>query len=210
MQLSSSSFEDGQAIPTEFAFGKIDAEQHVQLSENKNPQLSWDSAPEGTRSFVLICVDPDVPSKPDDVNQEGRTVPEDLPRVDFYHWVMVDIPAEQREIAAGSCSNEVTAGGKNLPSGPEGSRQGLNSYTQWFEGDPDMAGKYYGYDGPCPPWNDSIVHRYQFKLFATDLERCPVEDIFEGEAVLEAISGHILAQTQLTGLYSLNPEIQPV
>jgi phosphatidylethanolamine-binding protein (PEBP) family uncharacterized protein len=43
------------------------------------------------RSYV-ICHDPDVPSKGDDVNQEGRGVPASLPRVDFFHWVLVDLP----------------------------------------------------------------------------------------------------------------------
>jgi phosphatidylethanolamine-binding protein (PEBP) family uncharacterized protein len=39
----------------------------------------------------------------------------------------------------------------------------------WFAGDNDMRGDYYGYDGPCPPWNDEIVHRYVFTLFALDV-----------------------------------------
>lgn len=30
-------------------------------------------------SVVIICHDPDVPSKPDDVNKEGRTIPASLP-----------------------------------------------------------------------------------------------------------------------------------
>ena len=38
--------------------------------------------------------------------------------------------------------------------GARGARQGINDYTGWFAGDADMAGNYFGYDGPCPPWND--------------------------------------------------------
>jgi hypothetical protein len=69
-----------------------DAASHVALSSNRNPDLHWDDVPAATRSFVLICHDRDVPSKGDDVNQEGREVPESLPRVDFFHWVLIDIP----------------------------------------------------------------------------------------------------------------------
>jgi phosphatidylethanolamine-binding protein (PEBP) family uncharacterized protein len=45
-------------------------------------------------SFAIICHDPDVPSQGDDVNQEDRTVPASLPRVDFFHWLLFDLPAE--------------------------------------------------------------------------------------------------------------------
>ncbi|HSQ68874.1 MAG TPA: YbhB/YbcL family Raf kinase inhibitor-like protein, partial [Steroidobacteraceae bacterium] len=154
MQLMSRSFGHGQRMPQEFAFGAPDPEQHIVLSGNRNPQLSWLGVPEATRSLVLLCVDRDVPTSADDVNKEGRVVPADLPRTDFYHWVIVDIPPSVGEIAAGACADGVVARGRRNPPGPAGSRQGLNDYTLWFAGDADMAGKYFGYDGPCPPWND--------------------------------------------------------
>ncbi len=68
--------------------------------------------PKGTESFALIVHDPDVPSKGDDVNQEGREVPASLPRVDFYHWILIDIPADVRGVEAGSQSDGVTPHGK--------------------------------------------------------------------------------------------------
>ena len=67
------------------------------------------------------------------------------------------------------------------PSAPRGARQGLNSYVEWFAGDAEMAGDYFGYDGPCPPWNDSIRHRYVFTLYAIDLASCPVDGRFTGQ-----------------------------
>jgi len=74
MQLSSHSFADQAWIPEPFAFGKMHAQSHVELSENINPHLIWEDVPAHTKSFVVICHDPDVPSKPDDVNQEiGRS-----------------------------------------------------------------------------------------------------------------------------------------
>jgi|SRR5579871_87422 len=160
MRLTSNSFSEGAAIPGEFCFAVIDLANHVALSTNRNPQLAWSDVPEGTKSFALICHDPDVPSKGDDVNQEGREVPASLPRVNFYHWLLWGIPASAREIAAGAQSDGVTARGKSGPETPGGMRHGINSYTGWFAGDPDMKGDYYGYDGPCPPWNDAIVHHY--------------------------------------------------
>jgi phosphatidylethanolamine-binding protein (PEBP) family uncharacterized protein len=80
MKLTSESFADGAFIPGEFAFAVPDAASHVRLSSNRNPQLAWSEVPVGTRSFALICHDLDVPSRGDDVNQEGREVPAALPR----------------------------------------------------------------------------------------------------------------------------------
>jgi phosphatidylethanolamine-binding protein (PEBP) family uncharacterized protein len=120
---------------------------------------------------------------------------------------MVDIPADCAGIDEGQCSAGVTARGKDAPAGPGHSRQGRNDYTGWFEGDPDMAGVYLGYDGPCPPWNDSILHHYHFVLYATDLERCPVAGDFSGADVEAAIDGHVLDKVSVTGVYSLNPRL---
>ena len=83
MQLTSSSFSDNQAIPAEFSFCAPDAKMHCALGANRNPQLAWSDVPAATKSLVLICHDPDVPGKPDDVNHEGRTIPATLPRVSF-------------------------------------------------------------------------------------------------------------------------------
>jgi Raf kinase inhibitor-like YbhB/YbcL family protein len=206
MRLTSASFLENQPIPEEFAFGAPDPILHVRLATNHNPHLKWSGAPAQTRSYAVICVDSDVPTKPDDVNQEGRVVPASLPRGKFYHWVMVDIPASVTEIAAGECSDGIVAGGKKELKGPRGSRQGVNDYTGWFASDPDMAGTYRGYDGPCPPWNDTLVHHYHFTVYALSCERVPVEGDFTAPQVLDAIRGHILEEATLTGTYSLNKE----
>ena len=208
MKLTSTSFADGQRIPGQFAFCIPDAAHHVCLGQNLNPQLAWSDFPAGTRSFAVICHDPDVPSKGDDVNQEGRSVPAALPRVDFFHWVLVDLPVAVNAIKEGEFSGDVTPRGKPGPQAAHGARQGVNNYTDWFASDNDMRGDYHGYDGPCPPWNDELLHHYHFDLYATDLERCPVEGAFTGQQVLAAIAGHVLAQSRLTGTYSLNPLVR--
>ena len=208
MQLTTTAFADGGIIPDQYAFAVPDPQTHVRFSDNRNPELSWDDLPDGTRSLVLICVDPDAPSKPDAVNQDDRELPSDLARVDFYHWVMVDIDPSLGRIGEGACASEVTPHGKANPPGPAGARQGLNNYTEWFAGDADLGGTYYGYDGPAPPWNDSIPHRYRFRLLATDLERCPVEGDFTADDVLAAVSGHVLDEASVTGTYTLNPRLR--
>lgn len=207
MILTSNSIVEAQPIPGEYAFCVPDPERHVRLGGNRNPHLAWSDLPDGTASLVLICHDPDVPSRADDVNQEGREVAADLPRVDFTHWVLVDINPDRTAIAEGEFSSTVTAGGKAGPDGLDGTRQGINHYTDWFAGDADMAGDYYGYDGPCPPWNDSLVHHYHFTLYALDIPRCLVEGRFGREEVLRAIEGHVLGQASIVGTYSLNPDI---
>ncbi len=207
MKLTSQSFTDNSAIPGEFAFAVIDAANHVALSSNRNPHLSWSEVPDGTKSFVLICHDPDVPSVGTDVNQEGRVVPASLPRVDFFHWLLLDIPAATRAILAGSHSNGVTPHGKAGPSAPGGLRHGVNNYTDWFAGDEQMKGDYFGYDGPCPPWNDALIHHYIFTLYAIDLPNLTVNGPLNGASIRAALSGHVLAESRLTGTYTLNPQL---
>jgi hypothetical protein len=207
MYLRIEEFEDQQSIPGDLAFGVVDADTHVRLSANRNPTLEWGELPPDTRSLVLLCVDVDVPTKADDVNQEDREVPPDLLRADFYHWVMVDIPPTVSAIAGSSCSDGVTPGGKQQPTGPDGSRQGINDYTIWFAGDEEMAGNYFGYDGPCPPWNDSLIHHYHFVLYATDLERCAVDGEFTGRDVGKALQDHMLGEARVIGRYTLNPRL---
>lgn len=207
MQLRSESFPNGGPIPGEFAFGVPADEGHVALAPNRNPHLVWSGAPEGTKSFALVCHDPDVPSVGDDVNQEGRTVPAELARVDFFHWLLIDIPPTVEQIAAGSHSDGVTARGKPPGPAPVGV-QGSNDYTGWFAGDADMKGEYGGYDGPCPPWNDARLHHYHFTVYALDVERLGLSGNFNGQQARAAMQGHILAEASWVGTYTLNPEVR--
>ena len=209
MKVTTSAFADGGAIAAEFAFGRPDAKTHVALSANRSPDLAWTGAPAGTKSFAVLCVDPDVPSRGDDVNQEGRVVPASLPRVDFHHWVLVDLPASITSIARGEYADGVVPHGKPGPAAKHGARHGVNDYTGWFAGDPSMAGDWYGYDGPCPPWNDAIVHRYVFTVYALDVPRLGVEGRFGGADALRAMAGRVLAQASVTGRYALNPSVRP-
>lgn len=193
-------FADGERIPDHFCFGNPG--DPMELGANLNPHVTWSGAPEGTRSFALVVVDPDVPSVADDVNVEGVTVPATLPRVDFHHWVLVDIPPATTELAEGVASDGVTPRGKAPGPRPYGV-EGINDYTGFMAGDPDMAGTYGGYDGPCPPWNDELLHHYHFRLFALDVPSLGLSGEFTGADALAALEGHVLAEASQMGTYTL-------
>lgn len=203
MQLRSNNFANNQPIPPANAFGKPGAP--VALADNRSLHLAWREAPLETRSFALSMIDVDVPSRGDDVNQAGRLVPADLPRVEFVHWLMANIPPECGELAEGACGDGVTPRGKREPLGPPGSVQGVNDYTGWFAGDADMAGDYLGYDGPCPPWNDARLHHYHVTLHALDTDRLDLQPGFTLAELRAAMRGHVLAEAKLVGSYAIRP-----
>ena len=208
MKLWSDSWANGERIPSRYAAGKPDGKGGATFSDNVNPHLAWSEVPPGTLSLALICHDFDVPSRGDDVNQPDREVPAELPRVDFFHWVLVDVPSARGSIAEGQFSSGFSAHGKPGPQvtvvGFEAARQGRNDYTGWFAGNPEMAGDYFGFDGPFPPFNDSLIHHYVFTLYALDVARVSLEGLFGGAEARRAIRGHALAEATHSGTYTLN------
>jgi Raf kinase inhibitor-like YbhB/YbcL family protein len=212
MKLWSNSWANGDSIPEAYAAGRADGHGGAVFSDNLNPHLAWSEVPAGTRSLVLICHDFDVPSQATDVNQPGREIPADLPRVDFFHWVLIDLPPLPAEIAEGDFSRGFTARGKPGPEvtlpGAAPARHGLNDYTGWFAGHPEMAGNYFGYDGPFPPFNDSLVHHYVFTLYAVVVPRLPLEGVFTGQQVREKLAGRVLGEATFSGTYTLNQRLR--
>ena len=67
MELQSSGFRDGTTIPSRFTCD----------GQNLSPSLEWSAAPAGTRSFAVLCDDPDAPV--------GA----------WHHWAAYDIPADK-------------------------------------------------------------------------------------------------------------------
>ena len=209
MRIRSDDIESMQPIPEEFAFGTPGpGGEPTVFAPYLNPHLAWSDVPPATRSFALICVDTDVPTRGEGVNQPGRHVPASLPRTEFFHWVMVDIPLECRELGSGSCAEGVVAHGKQNPVGPPGAKQGINDFTGWFAGDAAMAGDYFGYDGPCPPWNDDLLHHYHFRIYALDVPTLGLSGRFMAADARAAMQGHVLAEAALTGTYTLNAALR--
>jgi Raf kinase inhibitor-like YbhB/YbcL family protein len=204
MKLFSQVLREGEPIPSQHAMGIPGADGPVP-GPNRSPHLAWSDVPVGTLSFTLLCVDSEAPSKADDVNKSDRTVPYDLPRAEFSHWVLVDIPKDLRELPEGLDADGLVAKGKQPGRQAYGVR-GLNDYTGWFAGDAAMAGHYAGYDGPWPPFNDERRHRYRFTLYALDVETLGLTGLFGLAEARRALGGRVLAQASLNTHYALNPK----
>ena len=207
MRIWSDAWANGEAIPERFAAGRL-SDGGVGFSDNLSPPLAWADLPAGTQSLVLICHDFDVPDRGDDLNRADRELPSELPRVEFFHWLLVDLPPTVSGFAEGQWSRGFTPRGKPGPATGGAARQGLNDYTGWFAGDADRGGRYFGYDGPHPPFNDSLVHHYVFTLYALDRARLPVEGDFTGPQVREALTGQVLGAATWSGTYTLNRRLK--
>ena len=204
----SNAFNDGDPIPEKYAFCAACPDNHTKMSTNISPQISWSGAPDETRSFTIMCVDVDVPTIFDDINTEGKTIPAHQPRQNFYHSLLVDIPVNRTSLEEGEESDGLVAKGKPTGRVAYGIR-GTNDFTMFMASNPEMAGSYGGYDGPCPPWNDELIHRYEFRVYALDVETLGLAESgeFKGADVIAAMKEHILAQGTLVGTYTQNPDI---
>jgi len=100
------------------------------------------------------------------------------------HWVIYNIPMKKAGLNGNNF--ELTEGYPRDIETPGGILQGTNDF------------KKIGYDGPCPP---SGTHRYYFKLYALN-STLVVSAGATQEELLTAMTGHILAQTQMMGTYS--------
>jgi Raf kinase inhibitor-like YbhB/YbcL family protein len=202
LTVESESITSGERIPPDFAFGVPDGSGKAEAGGgNRSPHLRWSGHPDGTQSFALVCVDPDVPQDFTDANQEGKTLPEDLPRRNFCHWIVVDIPPTVTEVPEGAGSDGIVTGGKPTGDTSFGGITGSNSYTESM-GD----GTYGNYDGPFPPWNDERLHHYHFRVYALDVPSLGLEGDFTLDDVKSAIDGHVLDQGEIVGTYTLNAD----
>ncbi|MCW3073920.1 MAG: phospholipid-binding protein family [Flaviaesturariibacter sp.] len=97
----------------------------------------------------------------------------DAPMGTWVHWVIYNIPGTVTSLEEKTNTTEIKA---------------IDGLNNWGE---------TGYNGPCPP---DGAHQYVFKLYALD-EMLPPKKELTKEELLEAMKGHILAETTLTGLF---------
>jgi Raf kinase inhibitor-like YbhB/YbcL family protein len=109
-ELKSSAFKSGETIPR----------RHTCDGEDVSPPLAWVGAPSGTKSFALVCDDPDAPA--------GTWV----------HWVLYDMPATLTGLPEGV---------RAVPTLDDGSRQGTNDFRRPGYGGPcpprGVSHRYY-------------------------------------------------------------------
>jgi len=94
--LTSADVRDGQPLK----------DDQVAAKGNTSPQLSWSGAPEGTKSYVVTCFDPDAPTP------SG-----------FWHWVLVDVPADVTSLDTGAAEGDLP--GKAFHCGNDGGQHGF-------------------------------------------------------------------------------------
>ena len=99
LSISSSAFNEGDRIP----------DKYTCEGEDISPQLIWSDTPEGTKSFTLICDDPDAPMGTWD------------------HWLIYNIPADSEGLSEAVPTDESLT---------DGSKQGLNSWEKKSYGGP--------------------------------------------------------------------------
>ncbi|MBN1978562.1 MAG: YbhB/YbcL family Raf kinase inhibitor-like protein [Anaerolineae bacterium] len=164
-----------------YADGETIPNQYSCMGDNMSPPLEWAGVPAEAQSLLLFFYDPDAGF------DSGASV-----EMGFIHWIVFNIPPS------------TTGYPEDMPAGDtldDGALQGNNDFGQFVNpGDPFPGGapiKVTGYDGPCP----GDEHKYVFVLYALDAtldlpaQATPTE-------VLEAMEGHVIDQTELSGVYA--------
>ncbi|MGD9477608.1 YbhB/YbcL family Raf kinase inhibitor-like protein [Shinella sp. G-2] len=129
--VSSEAFASGTVQPAQFA------DIMGCTGKNVSPDIHWSNAPAGTKSFVVTIYDKDAPT--------GSG---------WWHWVVVDLPADATGLAAGAGNGEAAL--------PKGARM-----TPTDMGTP-------GFLGACPP--EGPEHDYTITVKALGIDTLPVPD----------------------------------
>jgi Raf kinase inhibitor-like YbhB/YbcL family protein len=200
-------FKNGGVIPNQYGFCIAANQGHVAPGPDKSPEISWSKGPNGTKSYVITLTDIDnAAEQREKINKEGMTVSASAGRRTVFHWLLVDIPSYVTSLPEGAESEGRVPHGKPQTPAAVGVR-GLNAFTDFMAGNEQMKGQWFGYDGPCPPWNDEIAHHFVFTVYALRVESLNLSGAFDGSAAIAALTGKVLAKGELVGLFSTNPEV---
>lgn len=156
-----------------------------------SPPLNWQGVPKGTKSFVLLVSDNEIPDK-SAIKDPNQIFTADFPRITGYHWLLIDIPATMTALPQKA--------GTPIAGRTRYGIQGINYFSRI--GGADIG----GYTPPCPPVNDKVTHHYLFQLYALDKSSLGLsaDGNFTADDIATAMKGHVLAQTQLIGIAKVN------
>lgn len=158
--LASPDIKPGGTIAAEQVFNGFGC-----TGKNISPALKWTGAPAGTKSFALLVHDPDAPTG----------------GAGWWHWVVVNIPANVTELA----TDAGRADGTGMPKGA------MQIAT-------DFGGP--GWGGPCPPAGDK-PHRYNFTIYALKVEKLDLPPDAKASLAGFMVNANAIAKATLTGRY---------
>ena len=208
MRLWSHSWANGEPIPERFAKACLGRDGLVHPGQNLSPALRWSGVPSQTRSLALLCIDLDAAAGAAGADVADGELPAELPRSEFFHWVLIDLTPHLSTLAEGAGSRGLARHGPAGPAAPHGGRHGVNDFGARCAGAARSADQHLGYDGPLPPANDALVHHCVFALYALALERLPLEGAFGGAQVREQMAELVLASATHSGTYTLNRRLR--
>jgi Raf kinase inhibitor-like YbhB/YbcL family protein len=148
---------------TDVTDGQPLEDDQVAAAANTSPQLSWEGAPEETRSYTVTCFDPDAPTP------SG-----------FWHWVLVDLPADVTSLPAGAGAEDAELPGNAFMCRNDG---GSKSFM-----------------GAAPPKGDQ-VHRYFFVVHAVKEETLGVDSDASPAVVSFNLAFKTAARAIIQGTY---------
>lgn len=178
----------GAPIPKKFAACIPTSEGKSTKGENLRPTISWEGGgEEEVKSYAIVVSDPDVPADLSIADQEELLIAEDMPRQTFYHWVQFNITPATRSVPGGdkppgfgrSAANDVNAGSYKL-----------------------------GYGGPCPPWNDAMVHHYHFTVHGLSTARLPLSEGVSAKEAVGLIEKYSITRGEMVGIFTNNPKLR--
>ena len=151
---------DSASLPPDGRFAAAQAYDRLDCGgANQSPALRWSAPPAGTRSFALTLFDPDAPG--------GHG---------WWHWLVLDLPADTRALAAGAVL-------------PRRARVWRNSFG------------HAAYGGPCPPRGDA-PHHYVLTLYALPTARTAVPSDDAAAQVAATLRRRALGTARLVGSYA--------